>query len=357
MTGTGADDPLDALRLPDGPIRPRGAFVSELRGRLAAALGLDDGTNLDVSVPDVALPPRRSPVTTTPTADLSTGAATTLTPYLAVHDGAAALAFYAEAFGAVEEARFTGDDGRIGHAELVIGAVRLFLADEYPEVGAVSPRTLGGSSVALHLEVADIDAVHTRAMAAGAVEERAPADQPYGARQSSIRDPFGHRWLLSQTAETVSPAELNRRMGGDGWRITGRPRVGGGGIWGAVQALDAPAMIRFLTEVLGFEASLVVEDQPGIVEHSQLVWPEGGTVQVGSAHRPGNVFSDRPGPGQANLYVITADPAAVLDRCRAAGVEIVRDLEEPAYDPGGSGFAIADPEGNLWSFGTYAGEV
>ena len=62
----------------------------------------------------------------------------------------------------MEESRFTGPDGRIGHAELVIGTVRLFLSDEYPEVGAMSPRTLGGSTVALHLEVADVDAVHER---------------------------------------------------------------------------------------------------------------------------------------------------------------------------------------------------
>lgn len=351
MTGASADDPLEALRLPlEGPIRPRAAFVSELRGQLTAALGLDAP-----AVPAIALPPRR---TTVPPAPTETAAlATALTPYLAVHDGAAALAFYTEAFGAVEESRFTGPDGRIGHAELVIGTVRLFLSDEYPEVGALSPRTLGGSTAALHLEVADVDAVHTRAVAAGATSERPPADQPYGARQGSIADPFGHRWLLSQPQADVSTAELERRMGDDGWTLTGRPRVARGGIWGVVHSADAPAMIRFLTEVIGFEAALVIQDEPGIVEHSELVWPEGGVVQVGTANQPGNVFADRPGPGQQNLYVITADPSAVLERCRAAGVAVVRDMAEPAYDPGGLGFAIADPEGNLWSFGTYAGEV
>lgn len=350
-------DPLEGLRLPhEPPIRPRAAFVSELRGRLADALGVG-GADADLATPTIDLPPRRSPMPSTDIASSASATATALTPYLGVHDGAAALAFYAEAFGAVEQTRFTGPDGRIGHAELAIGTVRLYLADEYPEEGAVSPRTLGGSPVALHLEVADVDAVHARAVAAGAIEQREPADQPYGARQSSILDPFGHRWLLSQPAGALSPAELERRMGDDGWTLTGRPRVGSGGIWGVVQSTDAPAMIRFLTEVVGFEASLVVQDEPGIVEHSQLVWPEGGVVQVTTAHRAGNVFSERPAPGTQSLYVITADPASVLARCRAAGVEVIRDLEEPAYDPGGSGFAIADPEGNLWSFGTYAGEV
>lgn len=345
-------DPLDGLRLPDGPIRPRAAFAAELRARLADVLGL--GATDPPTIPDVALPPRRT--TMAPTQAAPT-VATALTPYLSVHDGAAALAFYAEAFGAVEEARFTGPDGRIGHAEVTIGAVRLYLSDEYPEVGAVSPRSLGGSAVALHLEVADVDAVHSRAVAAGAEALREPADQPYGARQGSILDPFGHRWLLSQPDEALTRAELERRMGDDGWTLTGRPSAASGGIWGVVHAADAPAMIRFLTEVVGFEAALVVEDQPGIVEHSQLMWPEGGVVQVATPDRPGNVLSDRPQVGQQNLYVVTADPGAVYERCRAAGVAVVRALETPGHDPGGLSFAIADPEGNLWSFGTYAGEV
>ncbi len=96
-------------------------------------------------------------------------------------------------------------------------------------------------------------------------------------------------------------------------------------------------------------------DEPDVVIHSQLVWPEGGVVQVATAHREGNDFSNRPVGGQS-LYVVTADPGAVYDRCVVAGVEIIREMETPDYDPGGSGFAIRDHEGNLWSFGTYAGE-
>jgi uncharacterized glyoxalase superfamily protein PhnB len=130
----------------------------------------------------------------------------------------------------------------------------------------------------------------------------------------------------------------------------------GGGIWAAVNAADAPAMIRFLVDVLGFEEQLVVPGgEPGVVEHSQLRWPEGGTVMVATAGRHGNVFAARP-VGQQSLYVITSDPLSVHERCVAAGLEVVLPPSSPDYDPGGTGFTIRDAEGNLWSFGTYAGE-
>ena len=128
-----------------------------------------------------------------------------------------------------------------------------------------------------------------------------------------------------------------------------------GGIWAAINSDDAPAMIRFVVDVLGFTEELVVPGaDPSVVVHSQLHWPEGGVVQVGSANRPGNVFSER-AVGQQSLYVITADPSAVHERCVASGVEIVAPPDSPEYDPDGMVFSIRDREGNLWSFGTYAG--
>ncbi|MDA3039266.1 MAG: glyoxalase, partial [Actinomycetota bacterium] len=87
----------------------------------------------------------------------------------------------------------------------------------------------------------------------------------------------------------------------------------------------------------------------------QLRWPEGGVVQAASANRSGNLFSERP-TGSESLYVITRDPMAVHARCVAAGVEVISEPEAPDYDPDGLVFTIRDPEGNLWSFGTYRGE-
>ena len=289
---------------------------------------------------------------------------TTVIPYLTVHDADAALAFYVRAFGATETMRVTMPDARtVGHAELRIGEATIYLSDEYPEMGVTSPRTLGGTSVTLHLTVDDVDRVHAAAVAAGAEVVAPPADQPHGARHGAVRDPFGHRWLLSQPIEALPDAALAERMAEAGMTMTSAeppaPEViaaAAGGIWAALNYADALAGIRFLMEVFGFEEVLVVPgDEPGVVEHSQLRWPEGGVVQASSAARPGNPFSARP-TGAENLYVITADPLAVWRRCEAAGVEVVLPPQAPEYDPEGVVFSVRDPEGNLWSFGTYAGE-
>ena len=118
-----------------------------------------------------------------------------LTPYLAVHDAEAAIRFYVRAFSACEVGERYPWEGKIGHAELEIGGSRLSLADEFPEYNR-SPRTLGGTPVMLHLEVEDTDAVADRAVAEGAELMRPPEDQPYG-RTCSLKDPFGHIWMLN----------------------------------------------------------------------------------------------------------------------------------------------------------------
>ena len=103
------------------------------------------------------------------------------------------------------------------------------------------------------------------------------------------------------------------------------------------------------------EADIVVTnpDTPTQVEHSQLRWPEGGIIQAGSANR-GTPYSDRP-TGAESIYVVTADPAVVYERALAAGAEIIEPLHEVDYAEG-TIFTCRDPEGNIWSFGTYGGE-
>jgi len=136
----------------------------------------------------------------------------TATPYLTVHDGARALDFYKQAFGAQVVVRMDGPDGKVGHAEIQIGDSRIMLADEYPNMGAKSPETLGASPVAILLYVEDVDAVFQQAVAAGAKEDRPVQDQFYGDRSGSVVDPFGHRWLVATHTEDVSPEEMKRRM-------------------------------------------------------------------------------------------------------------------------------------------------
>ncbi|MCW1934497.1 VOC family protein [Pararhodobacter zhoushanensis] len=135
-----------------------------------------------------------------------------VTPYLVAKGAEKALAFYVQAFGAVEEFRMIDPgDGRIGHAELTIGTSRIMLSDEYPDFGAVSPDTLGGTAVTLHLATEAVDADVARAADAGAIVLRAPADQSFGERTATVMDPFGHRWILSQTVESVTPAQMQKR--------------------------------------------------------------------------------------------------------------------------------------------------
>lgn len=135
-----------------------------------------------------------------------------VTPYLCARDAAAALDFYKTVFGAEELFRLTDPgDGRIGHAEFRIGETLMFLADEYPDFGAVGPDTLGGSPVSLHMQVSDCDAVIAGAEAAGALVLRKPADQSFGERMGQFQDPWGHRWFVSQKIEEVTPEEMQRR--------------------------------------------------------------------------------------------------------------------------------------------------
>ena len=134
-----------------------------------------------------------------------------VSPYLCVSGGSAALDFYKSVFGATERMRMPAPDGRIGHAELQLGDSVIMLADEYPEMGVRSPRSIGGTPVTISVYVEDVDAVFNRAVAAGAKTLRAVEDQFYGDRSGQFEDPFGHRWSVATHVEDVSPTEMKRR--------------------------------------------------------------------------------------------------------------------------------------------------
>ena len=137
----------------------------------------------------------------------------TVTPYITVKGAARAIDFYKSVFGAVESgARYTEPGGRVGHAEIAIGGARIMLSDEHPEIGVLSPETLRGTPLTLHVQVADAAATVARAAAAGAKVLRAVQDQPYGERSGSIQDPFGHRWMVATPIEEVSKDELQKRV-------------------------------------------------------------------------------------------------------------------------------------------------
>ena len=135
----------------------------------------------------------------------------TFTPYLIVSDGARAIEFYKQAFGATEKLRLAGPDGRIMHAEIQIGDSVIMLASECPEMGAKSPEKFGGSPVMLHLYVPDVDATYAKALATGAKTQRPVQNQFYGDRSGMLTDPFGHSWNVSTHIEDVTPEEINKR--------------------------------------------------------------------------------------------------------------------------------------------------
>src|SRR5580704_10974508 len=130
-----------------------------------------------------------------------------LTPYIIVKGADAAIAFYTKVFGAREKFRLADPKGHIGHAELAIGEGQIFLADEAPSFGALSPPTIGGTPIKLQIYVEDVDAVVKRAEKEGATVLRPVQDQFYGDRSGMIVDPFGHQWFVSTRKEAVSPEE------------------------------------------------------------------------------------------------------------------------------------------------------
>jgi PhnB protein len=139
-----------------------------------------------------------------------------VTPYLIFNGASDAIAFYKKALGAEEIMRMDAPGGRVGHAELQIGDSRIMLADEHPELQALSPKTIGGSPVTLHLYVENVDAAVERAIAAGATLVRPVADQFYGDRTGGIADPFGYRWFIATHKEDLTMDEIRRRAAAQG---------------------------------------------------------------------------------------------------------------------------------------------
>ena len=188
-------DPLTVLHGDELPVQPDPAFAARLRARLESALSLPNRTGgVVMSGTDTAIAELNEPTVEPGVAPAPPRPAAL--PYLSVANAREAIAWYVDVFGAtVVGEMYEMDDGRIGHAELAIGDGVLYLADEYPEIGlkAPSPQV---SSVSLMLHVADTDATLERARKRGAVVQREPYEN-YGARNATIVDPSGHRWMLS----------------------------------------------------------------------------------------------------------------------------------------------------------------
>lgn len=133
-----------------------------------------------------------------------------ITPYIICRNAESAIEFYTRAFGATELFRI-GEPGMVGHAEIKVGNAIIMLADEHPDMGALSPESIGGTPVSLMIYVENVDEFTEKAIAEGLKVERPVADQFYGDRSGLFVDPFGHKWAFATHIEDVSPEEMNTR--------------------------------------------------------------------------------------------------------------------------------------------------
>ena len=337
-------DPFDVLNRPATPVVPRAEFAGTLRRRLEDALR---------PTPPAASQSERSLMPTATTAPTPTHA--TMTPRLTVRRASEALAFYAEAFGAIETMRLLQDDGRIGHAELSIGGARVHLADEFPELGVVGPESLGGSSVNLSLELegVDVDAYFDHAVALGATAVRPVADQFYGNRAGQLLDPFGHRWTVATVIERLSDEEILRRF-----------PAGGGSEAAEAAQVDlgqrAPAPPPTPTAEpgdgdLGYLTLGVPDLQRAKAFYGALLgwrFEEDSTFEGRTSSHVGNVLPPLgmiggEGTPRSTLYFRVGDITGAVARIRELGGQ----AGEPVLHPSGSNASCADDQGltfDLW---------
>src|SRR4030095_15116832 len=154
----------------------------------------------------------RSNEMSSPALKIDSNAVRKFSTYICVSNASAAIDFYIKAFGAKELMRLTEPSGKIGHAELQIGDSILAISDEYPDYGTVSPHTLGGSPIRLHLYVEDVDEFARRAVAFGASISRPIEDQFYGDRAGQLADPFGYTWIVASHIKDVSVEEMQEQL-------------------------------------------------------------------------------------------------------------------------------------------------
>ena len=134
----------------------------------------------------------------------------TVTPSLTVRDAARAIEFYKQAFGAKERGAMKGPDGKVMHAEIMIGDSIIMLADEFPQFGSLSPQSVGGSGSGLHIYLEDVDSAFDRAVKAGAKVEMPVADMFWGDRYGKLSDPFGHKWSIGTHKADLSGEEIEK---------------------------------------------------------------------------------------------------------------------------------------------------
>jgi predicted enzyme related to lactoylglutathione lyase len=298
-------DPFERLRQPVPSVDPDPGFAAGLRARIERALALPRGVAMTTAITE---PPT-----------VSTAAEGAAIPYLAVATGSGrrALDWYARVLGAEPAGEpIMMDDGRVGHAELALAGGKLYLAEEFPEIGVVAPDA-ARTSVSLSLRVPDVADTVRRAVDAGGTLPR-PMYDGYGSRNATIVDPFGHRWLLHTPLDTLPATD---RQGDIGYA------------WLTVPDPDAAA--DFYAAVLGWQY------QPG---HAP-----GGRDVVGQS-MPLGIGRGEPG---WHLSWAVDDVAAAVARVRAAG----GTAGDPEDRPYGTAADCADDQGTVFALHRAGGQA
>jgi uncharacterized glyoxalase superfamily protein PhnB len=345
-------DPFESMSSLTVPLEPDAAFSAQLRSRIARAFQLPKG----VTVSNLTIDEHTEVATATgvdarPEAAAVAIAGYSLTPYLAVAGAERALSWYATALGAhLRGEAIVMPDGRIGHAELEIGGARFMLSEEHPEIGVVAPVPGAGSTVTLLLTVTDVDVVMEQALEAGADLDRPAADYDHG-RNGVIRDPFGHRWMISALPKTAAPDDTSGSTVPVGSAAAGSEAAGAAGAadraalrpalrqgdvgYVSLFVPDAERASRFFADVLGWK-------------YHAGSGPQGRQIEGLNIHH--GIWSD-PDPSTLFLCFAVDDVAAAVQQVRAAGGTAEEPHEAPyglvseCVDDAGVRFAVFQPPG------------
>lgn len=276
----------------------------------------------------------------------------TATPQLRVRNAAAAIDFYARAFGARELMRFEAG-GHVAHVELEIGNSVFYLGEEAVEYGFPSAERLGASPVAMQLLVDDADALVARAVAAGARLVSPVANQFYGDRSGRVADPFGYSWTIASRIEEMSVEEMHRRMEAmNAQRPTPDARhfrpEGFGTVTPYLVVGDAPALIDFVTRVFDGEERFRATGSAGGVHAEVRI---GDSMMMIGGGAPGLAWRGEPMPSAFHVYVKDTD--AVFARAVQAGATVLGEPADMEYGERSAG--VKDASGNCWYIATADG--
>ena len=273
--------------------------------------------------------------------------------YICVANASAAIDFYREAFGAEELSRLAEPDGKVGHAELQIGQTVLMISDEYPEYGALSPKTIGGSSVRIHLDVTDVDTFAERAINAGATLVRPIADQFHGDRSGQLADPFGYTWIVSTHQKDVSVEDMQKEFDKFTQERSAKKSDEAGYVnEPEMRRENRRAVTPYITVHQPAELIDFVTQAFGAIEHFRATGSAGGMhaeVSIGdSIVMIGGAEHIEPMPTAIHLYVPDVDQA--YERALEAGAKSLMPVADQPYGERSGG--VEDVHGNRWYIAT-----